>query len=49
MALEGDRGGSAVIKVHTDMLQLVEVAAEELTDCDTTQALEKLKQKKSRP
>ena len=42
MALEGDRGGSAVIRRHPEALVLVETAAEELWDVDTPQALEAL-------
>ena len=39
MALEGDRGGSAVIRQHPEDLVLLEVDALELTDVDTPQAL----------
>ena len=42
-ALEGDRGGSSVIRQHEDALRLVEAAEPELSDCDTKQALEILK------
>ena len=42
MALEGDRGGSAVIRRHPEALVLVETAAEELWAVDTPQALEAL-------
>ena len=42
-ALEGDRGGSSVIRRHEDALRLVETAEPELSDCDTKQALEILK------
>ena len=42
-ALEGDRGGSSVIRRHEDALRLVEAAEPELSDCDTKQALEMLK------
>ncbi|MBQ6425713.1 MAG: nucleotidyltransferase family protein [Clostridia bacterium] len=35
MELEGDRGGSAVISRHPDLLLTVETAAEELDDIDT--------------
>ena len=38
-ALEGDRGGSAVIRQHPEDLVLLEVDALELTDVDTPQAL----------
>lgn len=39
MALEGDRGGSAVIRQHSEDLVLLEVDALELADVDTPQAL----------
>ena len=39
MALEGDRGGSAVIRKHPEALTLLEVDALELMDVDTPQAL----------
>ena len=42
-ALEGDRGGSSVIRRHEDALLLVEVDEHELFDCDTKQALEILR------
>lgn len=42
-ALEGDRGGSSVIRRHEDALRLVEAAEPELSDCDTKQTLEILK------
>ena len=42
-ALEGDRGGSSVIRRHEDALRLVEAAEPELSDCDTKQAREILK------
>lgn len=42
-ALEGDRGGSSVIRRHEDALRLIEAAEPELFDCDTKQALEILK------
>lgn len=45
MALQGDTGGSRVIKAHPDKLRLVEVPAEELADCDTAEALSKLEEK----
>ena len=41
-ALEGDHGGSAVIRRHPDLLLLVEAPPQELTDVDTPQALEVL-------
>ena len=44
MALTGDRGGSSVIRCHEEDLILLDVPAEELTDVDTPQALEALKQ-----
>ena len=42
-ALEGDRGGSSVIRRHEDALRLVEADEHELFDCDTKQALEILR------
>lgn len=42
-ALQGDRGGSSVIRRHEDALVLIETDAQELLDCDTRQALEILK------
>ena len=39
MALEGDRGGSGVIRRHGEALLLRETAEEELWDVDTPQAL----------
>ena len=42
MVLQGDTGGAAVIKAHPELLQLLEVPAVELADCDTAQALESL-------
>ena len=45
MALTGDRGGSAVIRRHEDLLTLLEVPAEELYDVDTAEALEALERK----
>ena len=42
MALTGDRGGSAVIRRHEDLLTLLEVPAEELYDVDTAEALKAL-------
>ena len=38
LALEGDHGGSAVIRRHEDRLLLVEASPRELTDVDTPQA-----------
>lgn len=38
-ALQGDTGGSAVIRSHRDRLVLTEVEARELLDCDTPEAL----------
>lgn len=43
MALTGDTGGSRVIRRHEDALCLVEIPPEELYDCDTRLALDKLK------
>lgn len=45
LALEGDTGGGAVIKSHSDCLRLLEVPSEELLDCDTPEALEKCREK----
>jgi molybdenum cofactor cytidylyltransferase len=42
LALEGDRGGSAVLKRYSQELLLLEVPAQELLDVDTPQALEHL-------
>ena len=42
LALEGDQGGSAVIRRHPGELLLVEAPAEELRDVDTPQDLEAL-------
>ena len=42
LALEGDRGGSAVIKSHPDALRLFEAPARELLDVDTPEALRAL-------
>ena len=42
-ALQGDRGGAAVIRRHEDALLLVEADEHELFDCDTKQALEILR------
>ena len=47
-ALEGDHGGSAVIRRHPDLLLLVEAPPQELTDVDTPQALEVLTGEKCR-
>lgn len=42
MALEGDRGGAAVIRRHPERLLLVEAPAEELADVDDRETLAKL-------
>ena len=42
LALEGDRGGGAVIRRHPEALLLLEAAAEELRDVDTQAALAEL-------
>jgi molybdenum cofactor cytidylyltransferase len=42
-ALEGDVGGSAVIRRHGDALLLRETEEEQLTDVDTPEALEQLR------
>ena len=44
MALEGDRGGSGVIRRHPEALLLLETAERELQDIDTPQALKDLEQ-----
>ena len=44
LALEGDTGGGQVIKAHPDRLRLLEVASQELLDCDTPSALEKCRE-----
>ena len=43
MALEGDHGGSAVIRRHEDALMLFEVSPDELRDVDTPMALAALR------
>ena len=45
MALEGDRGGSQVIRAHPDRVRLVEVPQPELTDVDTPETLRQLQRK----
>ena len=42
-ALEGDRGGSAVIRCHEDALTLFEISPDELRDVDTPMALAALR------
>ena len=42
-ALEGDRGGSAVIRRHEDALTLFEISPDELRDVDTPMALAALR------
>lgn len=44
MTLEGDRGGSAVIKRHPGSLLLLEAEARELMDVDYLSDLESLKE-----
>ena len=44
LALRGDCGGNRVIRQHEDRLRLVEIPPEELYDCDTKLALDRLKQ-----
>ena len=39
LALQGDRGGAAVIRRHEDLLSLLEVDPRELRDADTPEAL----------
>ena len=46
LALEGDHGGSTVIRAHPDRLLTVEIGKQELTDVDTPQALEALKKER---
>lgn len=43
LALEGDVGGSRVIRAHEDALLLCEVEAEQLSDVDTRASLEALR------
>ena len=43
LALEGDCGGNLVIKRHTEDYLPVELAPEELRDCDTPQELAALR------
>ena len=45
LSLEGDVGGSAVIKRHLDDLLLFEAPETELCDVDTKEALEALKKR----
>ena len=45
LSLEGDVGGSAVIKRHLDDLLLFEALETELRDVDTKEALEALKKR----
>ena len=42
MALEGDRGGSAVIRRHPEALLLLEADAQQLADADTPEQLDQL-------
>ena len=44
LQLEGDTGGSRVIRSHPDRLRMVEVPAIQLSDADTPEALERLRQ-----
>ncbi len=48
LALEGDRGGSAVMQKHPSLLQLIEVPREELLDVDTQESLQALQQHRQR-
>lgn len=41
-ALEGDRGGSRIISAHEDDFLPVQIARQELFDCDTKQELQNL-------
>ena len=45
LALEGDVGGSRVIKAHLDRLRLLDVPEEALADCDTAYTLQELQEK----
>ena len=47
LALNGDRGGSAIIRRHEDALILLETDALELADVDTPAALEQVRQAKA--
>lgn len=42
LALEGDTGGSRVIRAHPDLLRLTELPAPELADADTAEDLARL-------
>lgn len=42
--LEGDRGGSQVIRQHPERILRIEVAPEELLDVDTAESLEQIKE-----
>ena len=44
LALEGERGGSGVIRRHGERLRLLETNAQQLRDVDTQQALEELRE-----
>lgn len=44
-SLNGDVGGSRVIKAHPDRLRFLEIPEMELADCDTAEALWELKRK----
>ena len=44
-SLEGDRGGTRVIRTHPDRLLTVQIPAPELTDCDTPAELSGLEEK----
>ncbi len=46
MELEGDAGGSKVIKAHLERLRLTEIPALELADCDTAKSLQELEKQK---
>jgi len=45
LSLEGDIGGSRIIKSHSDRLLMVEVPEQELADCDTARSLLELERK----
>jgi molybdenum cofactor cytidylyltransferase len=44
LALQGDVGGGAVIKDHSDALRLMEVPLSQLQDIDTVQQLDILRE-----
>ena len=44
MSLQGDRGGSTILRQHEDSLVLVDAPERELSDVDTEQALDLLRE-----